>query len=513
MKPGPDAAVPQNKAGDDSGAVPQGDQGEQGFVSIGLRGYARSDAEAAEPLVRGRPDQALTGEYEGFLEGSWPPAGSRRILLDEEQRRAGHRAGEERGRDPGGQGSNSEVGLAFVEEREGNRDITGPHGDPHPGMSGADRCEQVRQKTLARGHRGEHPDVPAELVSSDVAVTVLGPQFQSIRRVAAEAVTMLGQRDTVWTSLQQPVPGRGFQPLNRPGQRGGADVSVGRGAGEVECLGEVEEEPVVVVVLHLSLSGTPWCGCCCCRTSSPDPTKEGMSRSDDTRPRPTWSFPESMPVGVDLGSRAAVAGYDRNQGTDPDADDALLDRLGVTEGTCLVDLACGTGSLVVQAARRGAEVHGVDVSEEMLAFAQARADRLGVAPHWHRAGFLEYAHLGRPADVVTTKSALHQLPDFWKQQALLNVAGMLSPGGTFYLWDVIFSFEPADAEVQLQRWIDTAGRPDGQGFTRADFETHVREEFSTYAWILEGMLDRAGFDIVSHSFPTPTHGEFHCRLR
>jgi cyclopropane fatty-acyl-phospholipid synthase-like methyltransferase len=220
-----------------------------------------------------------------------------------------------------------------------------------------------------------------------------------------------------------------------------------------------------------------------------------------------------MPVGVELGSLAAVTAYDRNQGTDPDADDALLDRLGVGEDTRLVDLACGTGSLVIQAARRGARAHGVDVSEEMLAFAQARAERFGVAAHWHRAGFLDYEHRAGPVDVVTTKSALHQLPDFWKQQALLNVAGMLRPGGTLHLWDVVFSFEPSEAAEHLQRWIDTASRPEGEGFTRADFESHVRDEFSTYAWVLEGMLERAGFDIISCAFPTTTHGEFHCRRR
>jgi putative AdoMet-dependent methyltransferase len=70
-----------------------------------------------------------------------------------------------------------------------------------------------------------------------------------------------------------------------------------------------------------------------------------MPRSDITRIRPAWAFPEYAPVGVDLGSPAAVAVYDRNQGTDPDADDGLLDRLGVVEDTVLVDLACGTGSL------------------------------------------------------------------------------------------------------------------------------------------------------------------------
>lgn len=238
-----------------------------------------------------------------------------------------------------------------------------------------------------------------------------------------------------------------------------------------------------------------------------------MPRNDVWCERPGWLFYEYEPVGVDLNSADAVATYDRNQGTDPEADDALLDRLGVAAGTQLVDLACGTGSLVVQAALRGAEAHGVDIAAGMLDFARARAERAGVTAHWHRAGYLDYEHRSGPADVVTSKAALHQLPDFWKQQALCNAAEVLRPGGTFYLWDVIFSFEPAEAAQRLEEWIAAAGRPAGQGFTREDFAAHVREEFSTYSWILEGMLDRADFEIVSRTFQTPTHGEYLCRRR
>jgi ubiquinone/menaquinone biosynthesis C-methylase UbiE len=94
---------------------------------------------------------------------------------------------------------------------------------------------------------------------------------------------------------------------------------------------------------------------------------------------PAWIFPEFSPVGVDLASAEAVARYDRNQGTDPERDNALLDRLGVGPGTRFVDLACGTGSLVVEAARRGADAHGVDVAQEMLAFTRRRAADAGVA--------------------------------------------------------------------------------------------------------------------------------------
>lgn len=33
---------------------------------------------------------------------------------------------------------------------------------------------------------------------------------------------------------------------------------------------------------------------------------------------------------------------------------------------------------------------------------------------------------------------------------------MLRPGGTFYLWDAIFGFDPADAVAELQRWVAAA---------------------------------------------------------
>lgn len=234
--------------------------------------------------------------------------------------------------------------------------------------------------------------------------------------------------------------------------------------------------------------------------------------SDTTRfDPPRWYFTEHNPVGVDLGTPQAVAAYDFNQGTSAKSDNELLDRLDVHSGTLLVDLACGTGSFAIEAARRGAHAHGVDVSAEMLRFAATRATTAHVDVRWHRAGFLDYRHQGAPADVVTTKSALHQLPDMWKQHALLNAARMLAPGGTFYLWDAMFSFAPADADHELQRWVDAAA--DGSTFTPAEFETHIREEYSTYTWILEGLLDRAGFDVVSTAFPLPTHGEFICRKR
>ncbi len=117
-----------------------------------------------------------------------------------------------------------------------------------------------------------------------------------------------------------------------------------------------------------------------------------------------------------------------------------------------------------------------------------------------RAGFLSYEHVGAPADAVFTRNALHQLPDFWKAIALHRIAGLLRPGGVLRLHDLIFDFQPADAETVLGRWLDSAAQDPSQGYTRADFAEHIRTEFSTFRWLLEPMLTATGFDIVTSDF-------------
>ncbi len=225
---------------------------------------------------------------------------------------------------------------------------------------------------------------------------------------------------------------------------------------------------------------------------------------------PRWYFPEFTPVGVDLASVEAVAAFDRNHGTEPAQDAQLLRRLGAERGMVLVDLGCGTGSLLMEAARLGVVAHGVDVSENMLDFTRRRAALAGVDVCLHHAGFLTYEHHGEPADIVTVRSALHQLPDFWKQAALVRLREFTRLGGRLYVSDAVWSFPPQNWQSAIPEWIDRMGMPEGSGFTRTDFETHVREEFSTFDWMLEGMLRRAGFVIESVAKTTPWSAAYWC---
>ena len=70
---------------------------------------------------------------------------------------------------------------------------------------------------------------------------------------------------------------------------------------------------------------------------------------------------------------------------------------------------------------------------------------------------------------------------------------MLAPGGLFRLSDVVYHFPAAEAEERMEAWC--ASYEGSDGWSRADLEEHLRDEHSTYTWLLEPMLHHAGFGI------------------
>jgi putative AdoMet-dependent methyltransferase len=223
-----------------------------------------------------------------------------------------------------------------------------------------------------------------------------------------------------------------------------------------------------------------------------------------------WQYDEMRQVGVDFESEQQVSEYDSRRNVDRGDEAALIARLGIMPGQSVVDLGCGTGTFAREAARTGARVHAVDVSHAMLDYLGARAEEEGVAGlSIERGGFLTFDAERHSVDVVVTRYALHHLPDFWKQIALVRIHDMLRSGGLLYLRDVAFSFPPAKYKEAIEHWIHRM--PLRTGFTTADFETHVREEFSTFSWVLEGFLERAGFEIVERDYPGEEYVDYLAR--
>ena len=150
---------------------------------------------------------------------------------------------------------------------------------------------------------------------------------------------------------------------------------------------------------------------------------------------PSWELDELAHAGQEHLDAFYVASYDEKSPTDWSDDVRTLLALGIGSSSTVVDFGAGPDRLRRQS-RHVRRVVGVDVSPAMVAALQQR----GIEAV--QAGFLTYRHSGDPPDAVTTRNALHHLPDFWKVVALSRIAAMLRPGGALLLRDLVFSFDP-----------------------------------------------------------------------
>jgi len=212
----------------------------------------------------------------------------------------------------------------------------------------------------------------------------------------------------------------------------------------------------------------------------------------------SWFIDELEYAGRENLDTEHVARYDGKEDAGAAAEVALLRELGMTRESLVVEFGAGTGQFTVAAAPACARVIAVDVSPPMLARLREKAAALGIGNlELVHAGFLSYEHTGPPADFAYSRFALHHLPDFWKALALDRLRRLVRPGGVVRLWDVVYDFAPAEAEERLEAWCATAGSEVEGEWSRAELEEHVRDEHSTFTWILEPMMERAGFAIAA----------------
>ena len=230
--------------------------------------------------------------------------------------------------------------------------------------------------------------------------------------------------------------------------------------------------------------------------------------------RQPWTLDEPAHAGLEHLDPAFVAAYDRKSGFDPSADvELLLDR-GLDRSSTVVDLGAGTGTFALAAATAFGRVVAVDVSLPMLDVLRTRAAELGVTNvEVVHAGMLRYEHDGAPADAVFTRNVLHQVPDFWKAIALGRAARVLRPGGILRLRDLAYDFAPGEADEVFTSWLDGAVDDPADGYTAEELADHIRTEHSTFRWLLEPLLDAAGFEIVDVEYRRRVYGAYTCVRR
>ncbi len=211
-----------------------------------------------------------------------------------------------------------------------------------------------------------------------------------------------------------------------------------------------------------------------------------------------WQYNEMKQVGTDYTDAREVEAYDARMQKLRDIREEIekiLTALNIKQDQTLLEIGCGTGEFTIASARLCRKVIAADVSIPMLEFARRKAERLDIKNiEFHNAGFLTYEHSGEPIDVVVSQLALHHLPDFWKMIALQRICALLKQGGRFYLKDTVYTFDINNYEDFFNRFIEFFRNTAGDEMA-VDAETAVREEYSTLGWIMEGLLERAGFHI------------------
>ncbi|MEA2479074.1 MAG: hypothetical protein QOJ07_996, partial [Thermoleophilaceae bacterium] len=113
----------------------------------------------------------------------------------------------------------------------------------------------------------------------------------------------------------------------------------------------------------------------------------------------------------------------------------LIHQAGLAQGADVLDLGCGTGTLALMAAARGARVTGVDGDPAVLAQARAKAARAGSDVRFDEALSFDLPYSAASFDRVLSSLFFHHLTTPDKLRTLGEVRRVLRPGGELHVAD------------------------------------------------------------------------------
>ena len=190
------------------------------------------------------------------------------------------------------------------------------------------------------------------------------------------------------------------------------------------------------------------------------------------------------PFGRDYASAYDAMYADKDYERECDLIEEAFERFADGSVKGVLDLGAGTGNHALPLARRGYEVAGVDLSEEMVRIAREKASADGADVDF-RHGDLRDVELGRRFDAVLLMFAVlgYQRTSDDVRRALENARAHLRPGGVLVLdlWygPGVLSEPPEDRE----RTLDT---PEGELTRRVSAELDVPRQLCTVRYTLSG---------------------------
>ncbi len=212
-----------------------------------------------------------------------------------------------------------------------------------------------------------------------------------------------------------------------------------------------------------------------------------------------WLYDEQRKTGTDFADEATAREWDtraQHQRAFGYEAETIAKELSITPDSLVWEIGTGGGELALNLAQRCKQVYASDTSPVMLRIAveKARERNIGNVV-FEEGGFLSGFTPPWPVDSIITQLALHHLPDFWKLAALKRIGGFLKRNGKFYLRDIFFPPNIPDYNAYIAGMLAAIRATSGPELADQT-AAHIRDEFSTFTWVVEEMLKQAGFEVL-----------------
>ncbi len=213
-----------------------------------------------------------------------------------------------------------------------------------------------------------------------------------------------------------------------------------------------------------------------------------------------WQYDETVQIGVDYVDPKQIEAYDQRMAKLRSII-AETEEIGISlrlsPDSTVWEIGTGTGECSLRLASKCRHIYATDISSLMLDYAREKSERLGIHNITYEVGgFFSGFQPERSVDGIVSQLALHHLPDFWKTKAINVVVKKLRPEGRLYLRDVVFPSEIEDYDLFFERIVEGIRSRAGDELAQETVQ-HIRAEYSTLDWILEGIIERSGLKIVN----------------
>jgi cyclopropane-fatty-acyl-phospholipid synthase len=140
--------------------------------------------------------------------------------------------------------------------------------------------------------------------------------------------------------------------------------------------------------------------------------------------------------------------------------DAILDAAQVREGSRVLEIGTGWGTLAIRAAQRGAHVTTVTLSSEQAALAQQRVDAAGVADLVEIA-VRDYRDQAGEFDAIVSVEMIEAVGEEYWPTYFATIESLLAPGGVVAIQAILLAHHRLIATRNTYTWIQKYIFPGG----------------------------------------------------